>query len=59
MVRSGSCLSYVRTPVAEKRVLEGLGKKYIDLNQDMKYQTIRCFPSDLTGDVEHVRHGKD
>ena len=25
----------------------------------MKYQTIRCFLSDHTGDVEHVRHGRE
>ena len=58
-MRSGNCLSYVRTPVAEKRVLEGLGNKNENSKLDMKYQTIRCFHSDLTGDVGHVRHGKD
>ena len=58
-MRSGNCLSYVRTPVAESRELEGLGNKNENSKLDMKYQTIRCFPSDLTGDVEHVRHGKD
>ena len=58
-MRNGRCLTYVRTPVAEKLELEELGNKNEDSRQYMKYQTIRCFLSGLTGDVGHVRHGKE
>ena len=58
-MRRGRCLSYVRTPVAEKWALEGLGNKDKNSKQNMKHQTIKCFHSYLMEDVEHVRHGRE
>ena len=59
--RAGKCLIHVRTPVAEKRGLGRLGNKnkYPIGKQDMKYQTIECFLSDLTVDVEYAKHGRE